>query len=592
METLRYVLLANGLLCLVSIAFYVLLRRETFFEANRIALWLGLLSALILPLVQLPDWRPQPVRKVMQKTAQVIIPTVLPDRPPTQPEVTITFPNGHTYRALTTQDTSFTWSWQVGLVAIYLFGTLCLFVRFGFRLRSLVQLIRQAKHEIYEDFTLVRSEQTTSPFSFFNWVVLNPDQHAPDELEQILRHERVHVRSWHSVDMLCTELVCVVFWFNPAAYLFRYLLQQTLEYSADRIVLAEGIDSRTYQYNLVKVSLLTQQPVFTNQFSGPTLHQRIAMINKQRSNVLDYGRYVFWFMLMGVMMMACQHIQSEEDKPATKTTFPFPITNATRALAAQLDQPNMPWFRQATLEINNPPIVDILNGKKVIRYSGISYPRILCLRNNHLAFKLQPGEQVKLFINGQAKPDQALSSLTFEEIGDLFLYQKWEDAKEADQFPETYRLFISTTHKTPETDQAKYLLRSKWKQYMQAMAVSDYPLGTSHFFSMNQVLEATFFSNKQAFVKRTKDDHLMLYDDYATDIDIYINGIPARPKNLEGVHVREVDKLYTGERSFEKWTTDNPERKPRFVLYLQTAPKRAKRDSSYYVFSPFYSGDF
>ena len=34
METLRYVVLVNGLLAALSVAYYVLLRRETFFGAN------------------------------------------------------------------------------------------------------------------------------------------------------------------------------------------------------------------------------------------------------------------------------------------------------------------------------------------------------------------------------------------------------------------------------------------------------------------------------------------------------------------------------------------------------------------------------
>ena len=108
---------------------------------------------------------------------------------------------------------------------------------------------------------------------------------------------------------------------------------------------------------------------------------------------------------------------------------------------------------------------------------------------------------------------------------------------------------------------------------------------------MNKLLEANFFNNKLTFVKQKKDNYLQLYDEYTKDIDLYINGLPVDSKGIESVHVREVDKLYTQERSFEQWA-DSPYRQHRFTLYIQTAPKRAKRDSSYYVFSPFYSGDF
>ena len=295
METLRYVVLVNGLLAVVGLAYYVLLRRETFFDANRLALWLGVTGAFILPLLELPDWRPQPVRSVMQRTAQAIVPKVLPNAAP-QPDVTITFPNGQTVPAFQQTRTPVTWSWQQWLIGVYVLGILLLLIRFGYQLLSLRKLIRQSGHEPYDDFILVRNESVTSPFSFFRWVVLNPDLHTPDELEQILRHERVHVGHRHSVDMLGAELVCIVFWFNPAAYLFRHLLHQTLEFSADRAVLAEGIDAKLYQYNLLKVSLSDRQSVITNHFSKSQLKSRILMLNRQESPKASWLKYPVFFM--------------------------------------------------------------------------------------------------------------------------------------------------------------------------------------------------------------------------------------------------------------------------------------------------------
>ncbi|QHV98102.1 M56 family metallopeptidase [Spirosoma endbachense] len=591
MELLRYVLLANGLLGVVSIAYFVLLRRETFFGANRIALWLGLAAALILPLLEVPDWRPRPVRKVMQRTAQVIVPKVFPNSHIRPPEVTITFPNGQTYQmdtqaALLAQQSQSVRFWQTSLIALYILGALFFLIRFGLRLASLVRVINRSAHDPYDGFTLVLHENTSSPFSFFRWVVLTPAHHSSDELDQILRHERVHVRSWHSLDMIGAELICIVFWFNPAAYLFRHLLHQTLEFGADQAVLAEGVDVRAYQYNLVKVGLSAGRSVFTNQFSGPTLRQRIAMINRERSYPVNFwGRYMIWGALLASMALACRHIQPEDDSLSTKPRAPFPLTNATRIAAAELHKPDMPWFRQSSLladEVSKP-----LNRRPRLSRLLINYPEALCLRNNHLALKTQNGEQVKVFINGQEASAQSLSALTFDEVNDLLIYRKWDDVQGVNKFPETYRIFISTTHKTIANDP----IREKWKQFLEAAAVSDNPLGVSNTFSMNKLLEATFFSNKLAFVKRTKDDHLTLYDEYKTDIEAYINGISVRPKEIESVHVREVDRLYARERSFEEWT-DGPNRQARFILYIQTTPKRARRDSSYYVFSPFYTGDF
>ena len=390
--------------------------------------------------------------------------------------------------------------------------------------------------------------------------------------------------------MIGAELLCIVLWFNPAVYLFRRLIHETLEFSADRAVLAEGIHAKKYQLNLLKVSLSGSQSVFVNQFSGPTLRQRIGMMNGQRSGLLASWRYVLWVLLMSGMAFACRHKQSDHPQIAKFSVPAFPSINATRALAAELDKPGMPWFRaSAFLKEQNQVDTVRFQNRIIIRSNSATtrYPEILCLRNNHLELKLPDGQQAKLFINGKEEPVQSLSALTFNEVNDLLVYQKWEDLAEASAYPESHRVFVSTTHKTP----AKNPVRTRWEQYLRANAVSDHPLGQISTFSMNKLLEATFFQNKLAFVERTKKDYLKLYDEYATDIDLYINGLPADGKSIEGIHVREVDKLYTQERRFEEWA-DAPNRKHRFLMNIQTSPKRAKRDSSYYVFSPFYSGDF
>ncbi len=300
METLRYVLLANGLLAVVVLAYYGLLRRETFFGANRAALWLGLAASVGLPLVELPDYRPEPVRVVMQQTAQRVLPKLTPSPP--VPDVTITYPNQRTYRALTGTPHLPGWAWQNWLLLTYSAVVMLLLARFGVQLWSLRRLLRQSAHERYDDFVLVLSRTVASPFSFFRYVVVNPAQHTSDELEQILQHERVHVRERHSIDMVAAELLCIIGWFNPAVYLFRHLLQQTLEFQADRAVLAEGVDARAYQYNLVKVSLSANQPGLTSSFSKSFLKPRIAMINQPKSSSAIWLKYPVF--MLGMLTVA------------------------------------------------------------------------------------------------------------------------------------------------------------------------------------------------------------------------------------------------------------------------------------------------
>ena len=211
METLRYVVLANSILAVMSVMYYVLLQHETYFSVNRLVLWLGLTTALTLPLLELPDWRPQRVRTAMQRTAQAIVPRVLPRSSSLPADIPVTFPNKRPHGVYHIQPERLVWSWQVILAAFYVFVVSALLIRFGLQVVSLRKLISQSVHELYDGFTVARTQQITSPFSFFGWVVLNPAQHTSAELEQILRHERVHVQERHSIDMIGTELVCIFF---------------------------------------------------------------------------------------------------------------------------------------------------------------------------------------------------------------------------------------------------------------------------------------------------------------------------------------------------------------------------------------------
>jgi hypothetical protein len=320
METLRYVLLANGLLVVVSVAFYLLLRRETFFQINRLMLWLGILSVLILPALQFPDWRPQRVRFAMQHTAQVIAPKVLPPAP-TRSTVTITLPNGRSYPVAHIRRLArFGWSWQLALISAYLLGLLLLTGRFALQLLSIWRLIQCSERDQFDAFTLVTNPSVSAPFSFLRWVVLNPASHTGDELDQILRHERIHVRQRHSLDMLMAEGVCIVFWLNPAAYLFRRLVHQTLEFCADQAVLAEGIDARTYQYNLLKVSMASGSLPITNSFSASQLHDRIRMINRQRSRWFQALKYPVVVVLS--LTMVTTFARHKAEQMATQVVAP------------------------------------------------------------------------------------------------------------------------------------------------------------------------------------------------------------------------------------------------------------------------------
>ena len=107
------------------------------------------------------------------------------------------------------------------------------FVRFVFDILSLRRLIKG--QEVVKDgrFLLVDSPKIKSPFSFFNYIVYNSAILRPEELDNILTHEKVHSGQKHSLDMILGQLYCIVFWFNPFAWMYKKSIAQNLEFIAD-----------------------------------------------------------------------------------------------------------------------------------------------------------------------------------------------------------------------------------------------------------------------------------------------------------------------------------------------------------------------
>jgi beta-lactamase regulating signal transducer with metallopeptidase domain len=89
------------------------------------------------------------------------------------------------------------------------------------------------------------------PFSFGNAIYINQRLHTKEEWAEIILHEYVHIRQKHTLDILLAELVCIVNWYNPFAWLIRYSVRHNLEFIADHQVLDKGVDRKGYQYRCI-----------------------------------------------------------------------------------------------------------------------------------------------------------------------------------------------------------------------------------------------------------------------------------------------------------------------------------------------------
>ncbi len=194
------------------------------------------------------------------------------------------------------------WAVADWLLLIYLSGVLFMTGRFLLQLGGLIRSLRKAPSELLAPgIRLVRDTATTSPYSFFHWIVCNPDNPSESDLQQILAHESEHVRQWHSADLLLAELQRIALWFNPFAWVHQRLVQVNLEYLADRAVLAGGYEKKEYQLNLLKTALQTHEFPLTNSFAQSLLKKRIKMMNRPPSRYWVWGKYS---LLLGALYLS------------------------------------------------------------------------------------------------------------------------------------------------------------------------------------------------------------------------------------------------------------------------------------------------
>jgi beta-lactamase regulating signal transducer with metallopeptidase domain len=181
--------------------------------------------------------------------------------------------------------------WQAGIL-IFWTGVILMSVRLIIQLISLLILHRKSEPSGSGDYHFRIVRKKVNPFSFWKTIYLNPEYHQPKELHSILEHEQIHVRQLHSLDVLIAELCTVFYWFNPGIWLIKKVIQANLEFITDQQVLNSGIDSKEYQYALLKINVLPQNVLLVNNFHLLTIKKRIAMMNKRQSNGIKKSIYI------------------------------------------------------------------------------------------------------------------------------------------------------------------------------------------------------------------------------------------------------------------------------------------------------------
>ena len=204
------------------------------------------------------------------------------------------------------------------VINIWLAVTALLALRLLWQLGTIFWLAWKSEAGVVESVKVRFTKEKGSPFSFFHWIFINKNMLNDPCLHEVLLHERTHVRQWHSVDVMLSEVCTILCWFNPFAWILRREVRVNLEYLADQSVVDKGNDARTYQYHLLALTYQGSVATLSNNFNVLPLKQRIKMMNKERSKSIGRLKYLLLLPVCALLfMMSSTPVSAQSTKSTT-----------------------------------------------------------------------------------------------------------------------------------------------------------------------------------------------------------------------------------------------------------------------------------
>ncbi|MBL85822.1 MAG: hypothetical protein CMO82_04100 [Winogradskyella sp.] len=298
---------------LFLLVYDLFLRRETFFNYNRIYLLLTSVFSIVLPFVKLPELRKVTTQETVIRLPEVFIGEV--SNIDTNPfvieqinEVTNTNPQLPV--------------WQI---VLYI----------GVVLAALVFIVKIAKLYFVKsnnpkrwkgNILIVNLLKSSAAFSFFNTVFLG-DKIPSSERNTIYEHELVHVKEKHSVDLLFFEVLRILFWFSPLVYMYQSRVKELHEFIADAKAVKQHGKSNYYQ-SLLHQILDTNTLSFTNTFFKKSLiKKRIIMLQKSKSSQKSLFKYALLLPVIFAMLVYTSTEVKAQEKSDAKTEMNQELTD-------------------------------------------------------------------------------------------------------------------------------------------------------------------------------------------------------------------------------------------------------------------------
>lgn len=312
------ILIKASLAIAIALLFYkFLLQQESFFAANRVFLLGSILLAFTLPFITLPEFTSQQgyLSAVLEKQLSMkeknennpLRETSIEQFPPSEVLKLNSIPaahleeseqiltqnsNGQIYQGSGEKDG---YSFLFWVAILYFFGIAVFVISLLFQLGYLFYKVKTSKDKIRDgNFVIVNIKERSAPCSFLKYIFINPQDYNYETYEQIIAHEKTHLRFGHSLDLFIAELAVILLWFNPLIWLFKKEIEKNIEYQTDSFLVdKEVVQKDLYQLNLLHIVVPNKPLNLTTNYNQSLIGKRILMMNSKKSLPHAYWKYVF-----------------------------------------------------------------------------------------------------------------------------------------------------------------------------------------------------------------------------------------------------------------------------------------------------------
>ena len=149
--------------------------------------------------------------------------------------------------------------------------------------------IYELKDSHYLKDNVYLSKKITSPavYGIFKPKIILPDFYRSRDIELIILHEKMHIRSLDNLWRIIAFVIVVLHWFNPICWFFLREFLVDLELSCDERVIAKVGTERSKEYALSLLESKQMNNIFASAFGGAKIRTRIE-------NILSFKRLT-WF---------------------------------------------------------------------------------------------------------------------------------------------------------------------------------------------------------------------------------------------------------------------------------------------------------